>query len=155
MNWVRHGSSTTSIGSPPSPRPSPPQKPHSRTQSSSESSGSLVMGWSPGETLSFPVLQKKKGNKRFFCRKIYLRWGQFFFKFWNSGVKPENVTQSANCAITLSARSRTWAESSSLHRSVLRRLIQSYFERNIPLFWPCQEEKFMLLESAWQRWVMR
>lgn len=29
---------------------------------------------------------------------------------------------------------RTWAESSSLHRFVLRWLIQSYFEGNIPLF---------------------
>ena len=43
---------------------------------------------------------------------------------------------------------RTWAESSSLQRTVLRSLIQSYFEGNISLFRPCQEEKFTLLESA-------
>ena len=69
------------------------------------------MGWSPGETLSFPVLQKKKGNKRFFYAKVYLCLRAIFFKFWNCGAESSygsngNVTQSANCAITLSTWSR-------------------------------------------------
>ena len=58
---------------PSGPRPLPAPGLTETSFSYAESSGSLVMGWSPGETLSFPVLQKTKGNKRFFYPKIYLR----------------------------------------------------------------------------------
>lgn len=93
------------------------------------------MGWSPGETLSFPVLQKKKGNKLFFYPKIYLRWGEFFLKFWSQVIVRTEISR--NPLIVQSRYQhgqRTWAESSSLHHSVLRWLIQSYFEGNILLF---------------------
>ena len=85
-----------------------------------------------------------------FSTKIIPALRAIFFLWSQAGVMVR--TEMSRNPLIVQSRyhhgQRTWAESSSLHRSVLRWLILSYFEGNIPLFRPCQEEKFTLLESA-------
>ena len=93
-----------------------------------------------------------RGNKAIndFSTKIIPALRAIFFLWSQAGVMVR--TEMSRNPLIVQSRyqhgQRTWAEPSSLYRSVLRWLIQYYFEGNIPLFRPCREEKFMLLESA-------